>query len=141
MAETQSVMLALPPPRSVAQPGLRVSLRAAAAMPVEAVEAIKPSRDPSLGTAVKRVGTGKPFEPDTGPLVRPPLRLNEGADWLEVRFFGGQSGPFVAQQIGQTARTVAPTLEPSAEIAAYSSAQQRAEDMSLGRTSRLDVRA
>lgn len=134
-------MLALPAPRTVAPAGLRASLRSAAAMPVEPVDAARATRDAGFGTNVRRIEADRTFEANDGALLRAPTRLNDGVDWVEVRFFGGQSGPFVAQQLGQSGRTVVPTLEPSAEIAAYTAAQQRADDGAAGRTGQLDLQA
>lgn len=139
MSEVQPALLALPPPRTVPTVGLRETLRSASALPVEPVAAVKRSLDSTFSRGVDPIESDKSSDTGAGSGFQLPLRVNTAQDWIQARFFGDQSGPFVAQQIGQSVRLITPTLEPNAEVAAYAATQQRAEAAASGRKPLLDL--
>jgi len=144
MSEAQPVPLALPPPRAIAPAvtGLRASLRGAAAMPVDPVQPSRPALDAAFGTSVQTIGRERSSGSSAGDFQYGPSRQVDAAyEWIQSRFFVDQSIPFLAQQIGQNARLVVPTLDATAEVAAYAAAQQRADRAALGQEALLDVRA
>ncbi len=143
MADAQQALLALPPPRATAPAvfGLRASLRGAAAMPVDPVQPSKAAHDATFGTSVHQLGRDGSDESAAGFQHHSVRRLGSALDWIQARFSADQSVPFLAQQLGQHARPVVPTLEANAEVAAYAATQQRADQAALAHESLLDLRA
>ena len=141
MAEAQPTLLALPPPTSMAPANLRASLRSAAAMPVDPVAPARRAPDPGFGDNVEAIRRDRSSDETADqPRFVAPFVGDSSRDWVFTRFFGDQSVPFLAQQLGQSVRLVAPTLEAGAEVAAYAAAQERAERAALGHDSLLDIR-
>lgn len=139
MVAPQSALLALPPPRADST-GLRAQLRGASAIPVEPVTPGRAAEDASFGSTVRAVRAPGAAEGEAaGPDRRGPGRAVP--DWLDRDLPAHPSGPFLAQQIGQGVRLVAPTLVARAEVAAYAAAQQRAELAAAGGESALDIHA
>lgn len=139
MVAQQSALLALPPPGAVTA-GLRAQLRGASAIPVQPVEPVKAATNADFGTTVRSVPTPGQTEADAGVDWRGSPRTPQ--DWLDQGLLGHHpSGPFLAQQLGQGARLVAPTLIANAEVAAYAAAQRRAELAAGGGETTLDIQA
>jgi hypothetical protein len=141
MAEAQPTLLALPPPASTVPPSLRTSLRGAAAIPVDPVAPARRALDPGFGDNVEAIRRDRSSEQASyQPRFIEPFVGDSSRDWVVARFFGDQSVPFLAQQLGQSVRLVAPTLDANAEVAAYAAAQERAERAAMGHESLLDIR-
>jgi hypothetical protein len=142
MVAPPNAPLALPPP-AAAPAGLRAKLRGAAAVPVQPVEPGRTADDARFGASVRAVQASRTAESDgsySGHGRGRSVHELIGQDLLSNPD-GHPSGPFLAQQLGQSARLVVPTLVASAEVGAYAAAQQRAERAALGAEPGLDIHA
>ncbi|MEZ5666149.1 MAG: hypothetical protein R3F55_01700 [Alphaproteobacteria bacterium] len=115
-------------------------MRSAAAIPVEAVDATRAARDAMFGEAVRQVRPRAGGSQESGDGFEE-AGFGAAADWHEFRLISLPSGPFLAQQLGQHARLVTPTLVANAEVGAYAEAQARAQRAATATESLLDIRA
>lgn len=141
MTDVRTALLALPPPAAAGATGLRASLRSAAAMPVEPVQAARQAPDPAFRDGIEAVDWGQPSD-RSDPTRFVERRAERVADGFAfTQFLSDPSVPFLAQQLGQGMRLLSPTLDANAEVAAYAAAQQRADRAAQGQQALLDVHA